>query len=170
MQQAQKGPGVRQFKKAIILFLGILFSNSVSAQNSNSEFQRDFLKKFHYPEVLKNSCTATFANLLIDISDDGSIEDVIISDSAPQVFKEEFSRIKDKLNFDLIKSVIIEKNLKGADIIIPIFYVYSSDYCVNSFDAVGYLESSYFKFNSKVLQKPVYNLNPIIGLMYKPMH
>jgi hypothetical protein len=126
--------------KNILIASMIIFCNRVGAQNNDSKFQRDFLKKFHYPEILKNSCTATFANLLIDISDDGTIDSFIVSDSAPQVFKDEFNRIKGALNIDFIKSLIIEKNLKSSAIIIPLFYVYSSEYCVNSFEQVGYLE------------------------------
>jgi len=154
----------------ILFFAAFTWTDKALGQGNELEFQNDFLKKFHYPEALKNSCTATFANLLIEIADDGSIQNTSISDSAPQLFKDEFKRMKSTLNLDLIRSVIIKKEIKGSFILIPLFYVYGSDYCVNSFDNAAYLGENYYKFDGKELQKPAYILKPIMGFMYKPMH
>jgi hypothetical protein len=153
-----------------VCLLAIICTDKALGQSNGLEFQNDFLKKFHYPEALKNSCTATFANLLIEIADDGAIKDVIVSDSAPQLFKDEFKRMKSTLNLDLIRSLVIKKEFKGSFILIPLFYVYGSDYCVNSFDNAGYLGENYNRFDGKELQKLAYILKPIMGFMYKPMH
>ena len=151
-----------------ILFVIFFFSAiNTFAQNNDYVFQRDFMKVFKYPEFYRNSCNPTFANLLIEVSEKGTISDILISDSAPVFFKEEFNKIKSSINKAPLDSIIAEKKLKGCDIIIPVFYVYQSDWCVNSFNE--FLPDRYLLFNGKEIDILTYNLKPIFLNMYKPV-
>ncbi len=151
MQVEQRVPDVHKFIKLITFMLLVLFgfNNKVFAQTRDNEFQINFIKTIHYPVYLKNSCTPVFTNLLIDISENGSIRDLSISDSAPALFKDEFENEKAKLNIQLLEKIIAQRKLKNCGIIIPIFYVYGQDYCTNSF--ADFRSNGYFTFESKSL-------------------
>lgn len=174
MQQAPKGKGaikINTMFKPLLLFLSLLLIFSASfAQSDDFEFQRSFIKAFKYPESLRRSCTPTFTNILIEISAEGIIQSISISDSAPKSFKDEFNEIKKTLDVSTLKSTINYIKLKNCNLLIPVFYVYGSDYCVNSFEPVGYIADNYFSFNGKKLDRLVYNLKPIINSLYKPLH
>jgi len=171
MQQVQKVKDASNeiLKLLVLFFCFSLILSSASAQNS-FDFQRNFIRNLKYPESLRNTCTPTFANILIKISEKGSVENVLISDSAPKSFKDKFYEIKNKLNFSLLKPIVDSNKLKNCHIIIPVFYVYASDYCVNSFEPVGYIGDNYLVFEGKPLNSLTYNLKPIIISMYKPLH
>lgn len=156
--------------KAVIFFFILFFScNKIFAQNDDFEFQRNFIKVFKYPESLKRSCTSTFTNILVLVNKDGEVKDILVSDSAPKSFKDEFNEIKNGLDLSLLKPTISNNKLSGCNILIPVFYVYSSDYCVNSFEPIGYIADNYFYFNGKKLDKLSFNVKPIINTMYKPI-
>lgn len=172
MQQVAKEAGVNSVLKLLMLFFVLILPfNKAFAQIDNFEFQRIFLKDFHYPDVLKRTCTPTFTNLLLIVSDDGIINDIFVSDSAPKAFKDEFNEIKSQLKLSKcnLDSINHDNGIK-YNIIIPVFYVYKSDYCVNSFEQAGYISDNYFYFNGKKLDIPCYNLKPIINIIYKPIH
>jgi len=156
-------------KSLLSLLSLLLIFISASAQSDDFEFQRSFIRTFKYPESLRRSCTPTFTNILIEISGEGIIQTISISDSAPKSFKDEFNEIKKTLNISVLKSTINYTKLKNCSILIPVFYVYASDYCVNSFEPIGYIADNYFSFNGKRLDKSAYTLKPIINSMYKPL-
>ena len=164
----QKAAGVYKILKILIILLFTLFyHNTLLAQKVDYEFQLDFIRTVHYPDDLKHSCTPAFTNLLIDVSEKGIIQNLLISDSAPQLFKAEFDRIKRKLNIQLLEKTIAEKRLRNCGIIIPIFYVYGQDYCTNSF--ADFLSGKYLTFESKTYNKPTFSLEPVMVSFYKPV-
>jgi hypothetical protein len=170
MQMEQKVIDARKISKQIMLMVLILFINSIKvfSQNEDNEFQINFIKTIHYPEYLKNSCTPVFANLLIDVSEKGLIRDLLISDSAPQIFKDEFENEKKKLNIQLLEKIIAARNLKNCGILIPIFYVYGQDYCTNSF--ADFISNKYLTFESRAYTKLTISLEPIFLNFYRPVH
>jgi len=172
MQQERKDKGAHnRIIKFMLISVGFLIGfNSASAQIDDFQFQKNFIKTFKYPENLRNSCTPTFTNLLIQISDKGTIQNILISDSAPEDFKDAFNKIKSSININLIDSIIISKKLSKIDIIIPVFYVFTSDNCNNSFDLPGYLVDNYYIFDGKKTGRLSFNLKPIIVSMYKTLH
>src|SRR3978361_441358 len=118
MQQVQKVTGVnsKRLSLYLLLFCFSLFLSSASAQDRYDDFQRNFTKNFKYPESLRNACTPTFTNLLVEISEAGKIENILISDSAPKIFKDMFDEIKNKLDLGLLKPIIDNNRLKNCDI------------------------------------------------------
>jgi len=160
-------------KIVLCLLITLLVSIGGIAQTPSPQiqlqhgFQLNFIKLLHYPDVLKNSCTPTYANLLIDIGANGAIENLLISDSAPQPFKVAFDTIKSKLNLSLIKKIIADRHLHNCGIIIPVFYVYAGDYCTNSF--VDFNPGNYILFQNKTYDKLTFTLEPIYQYFYKPV-
>jgi hypothetical protein len=154
--------------KPILVYFLILFSFNASAQTDNYQFQLSFIKLFKYPATFRNACNPTFANIMIDVSANGDITGISVSDSAPFFFKNEFNLIKDTLNKAPINNLIAEKGLKNCSILIPVFYVYESGWCANSFDE--FRPYNYLTFNGKEIDHLTYNLKPIFVNMYKPLH
>jgi hypothetical protein len=109
-----------------------------------------------------------FCKFIDRCSADGNITDMVISDSAPALLKDEFESVKKSINIQSIKSLIAKINLKNAGIIIPVFYVYGSDYCTNSF--ADFLLTGYLTFKSKSYDKLTITLNPIFVSFYKPVN
>ena len=91
MQQEHQGIGARIkiLRSAVILFSLLFIFSNVFAQNDEFEFQMNFIKTFKYPESLRRSCSPTFTNILVDVSERGTIQNISISDSAPKFFKDE---------------------------------------------------------------------------------
>jgi hypothetical protein len=157
-------------KKLIYIALFFACVNAYAqseAQKETSAFHRNFIAKFTYPRALRNLCVPTFANLKIEVAKDGSVQNIEISDSAPQVFKEQFDEIKSKLNLDLLKPVITANKLKSCNIIIPVFYTCEVD-SGNTVERVKQVFNNYFLFKGKPLDKMAFNLEPIAVFMYKP--
>ncbi|NNU34579.1 hypothetical protein HK413_11695 [Mucilaginibacter sp. S1162] len=152
----------------VLIFLSLLFVFGITyAQKDNSAFQKNFSAKFKYPRTLWDQGVPTFSNLKIEISKNGSIKNIEISDSAPVLFREKFDEIKSKLNTDLLKPVVITHRLKDCNIIIPIFYTCQID-SGNPPERVKQVFSNYYLFNGKPLDKLSYNLEPIAIFLYKP--
>ncbi|MDB5008297.1 MAG: hypothetical protein JWP45_2690 [Mucilaginibacter sp.] len=169
MQQGQAEAGANKIVKWMLIVLSLIFIlSNVYAQNDNSGFQRSFIKQFRYPQALKNSCIPTFANILIDVSAKGIITNISISDSAPRSFTDQFEKIKSLLDKAPLDSIIREKKLKSCCIVIAVFYIYQTDWCVNSFEE--FIPDKYLLVNGKEIEGLTYNLKPIIVNMYKPMH
>ena len=157
--------------KKLIVFLSFsLLVNIVYAQNDNFGFQKDFIRHFRYPGALRNACTATIANINIEVSETGAIKNISISDSAPKFFRDKFNGVKGSLNTAPLDSLISQKKLRNCSIIIAVFYVYSTDWCVNSFEPVGAINDNYLVFNGKLLDNMTYNIKPIVIIMGKPMY
>ena len=93
-----------------------LLTNECFAQPDSSAFQKKFVRTIHYPDFLKNACTPTFANLLIEVSDEGEIIDLSISDSASKLFIDEFETVKNRLDIQALKDIIDQKKLKNMDV------------------------------------------------------
>ncbi len=169
MQQELRDTGVHKLIKRIVLLISfvLIFSNAF-AQNDDGSFKKSFSAKLDYPRALWSQCIPTFANLMIEISDNGSVQNIEVSDSAPQLFQNQINKIKSKLKTDLLKSVISSNNLRNCNIIIPVFYIYEADYCGNSFDQAKQPFNNYFIFNGKPLNKMSLNLRPIVVILHKP--
>jgi hypothetical protein len=131
-------------------------------------FSNNFVKTIHYPDFLKSSCTPTFANLLIDISDKGEIISLSISDSASKLFRDEFETEKNRLNIQALKNIVEQRKLRNIGLLVPIFYVYGQDYCNNSLS--GFVSSRYLTFKGKFYSKLTVNLEPIFVSFYKPVN
>ncbi|WDF55558.1 hypothetical protein [Mucilaginibacter sp. KACC 22063] len=169
MQQVQKESDANKFwVKLLIVFSLLPLAGKSYAQEKDFDFQKNFVKTFKYPDALKQSCVSTYTNILIEMGDGGKVVSLSVSDSAPQLFKDEFEKIKVSLKFELLNSIL--KDNKAHYYILPVFYVYQSDYCVNSFEAPGYLSENYYSFDGHQLNKEAYTLKPIINTLYKPLH
>lgn len=171
MQQGQWAIDATKSRYFILGLILICNISRLSAQIDQSfDFQKSVIRNIRYPQDLKNACTPTFANILIDISEDGEIVKISLSGSAPKSFEKEFENNKAKFNLEQIKGIITQKKLKNCGIVIPVFYVYGQDYCVNSFEPVTYISNNYYVFNNKLYDKLVLNQEPIIVTMYKPVY
>ncbi|MDT3404499.1 hypothetical protein QE417_003571 [Mucilaginibacter terrae] len=172
MLQEQKVSDVNKKRLTLSLLLIIIATvnlNSTFAQVQSFEFQKSFIRNFRYPKDLTEKCTSTFTNLQITVSSSGKLGEMLISDSASESFKSAFNAIKINLDTIILKQIIEANKLKGCYIIIPIFYVYASDYCTNSFEPIGYLNDNYVLFKGRTLTKMSYIMKPIMISMYKPL-
>ncbi len=95
--------------------------NAGFAQKQSFDFQKSFIRSFNHPDELRRACTPTFTNLLISVSSKGQLEDMLISDSASDSFKNAFKLIKGSLDTSALKSIIAVNKLKSCNIIMPIF-------------------------------------------------
>ena len=143
--------------------------HSLFAQTDESRFKLSVLKNIKYPEFLRNSCTPTLSNILIIISKDGKIESIQVSDSADLLFKSEFDRIKGHLDTNGSKLAIKRHKLSGLAIMVPVFYVFGTEYCTNNIGNSGLSDTTYYMFNGKPFIGLTMNLNPIISIMQKPV-
>lgn len=169
MQQEQKDIGVSVVRFALLTtFSLLLIFGRASAQKDEFEFQKNFIRNLKYPTELKNSCIPTFTNILIEISEKGLVNKILISDSAPKSFIEQFNIIKSKLDLTLLNPAIRANKLKKCNIIIPVFYLYENNYCSPSTDQLSYINDNYFIFNGKPLNQLSVNLKPVIVRLYKP--
>lgn len=169
MRQEQKDRGVSTSRFILLatLCLLLIFSRA-TAQKAEFEFQKNFIRNLKYPKELKNGCIPTLANILVKISEKGLLNEILISDSAPKSFAEQFNIIKSKLDLSLLNSTISANKLKRCDIIIPVFYLYEDNYCSPSTDQMSFINDNYFVFNGKPLNNVSFNLKPIIVRLYKP--
>ena len=168
MQMEQKEQGAHNGRKMLLVFIFLCSAfNKSFAQNEKVDFQRNFLHTVTFPDFLKLSCTPVFTNLLIDISEKGTITDIFISDSAPKLLRDQFEAQKAKLDIKIFDSYIARNRLKNCGILISLFYVFGSDYCTNSFS--DFMPKWYLTFNTKSYDKLTRVLEPIEVSFYKPV-
>ncbi|RYD86457.1 MAG: hypothetical protein EOP54_30355 [Sphingobacteriales bacterium] len=150
------------------LFIALLLSGSTHAQTELEPFKKNIQRVLVYPAFLRQTCTPAFTNMLIDIDGKGKVVAVKLSDSAPALLRDEFRKVKGSFKLELLNEFIAAKKLKNCGIIIPLFWVYGNDYCVNAVDEM-LLTNNYFSFDFNLYQKLTFNLQPIITKLYKPV-
>ncbi|RVU01963.1 hypothetical protein EOD41_08405 [Mucilaginibacter limnophilus] len=155
-------------KPYLALLIAFLLSGSVYAQTQLEPFKKNIQRMLVYPAFLRQTCTPAFTNMLIDIDGKGKVVDVKISDSAPDLLREEFNKIKGSFKLELLNEFITAKKLKDCGIIIPLFWVYGNDYCVNAVEET-WITNNYFAFDSNMYTKLTFNAQPIVTKLYKPV-
>lgn len=170
MQMEQKDIGAIKLKVISSIILLILVVKIGYAQTDDFAFQKSFMRTFKYPSSLREACTPTFTNLLFEISNKGELINIKLSDSAPIFFAKDFIAFKKNLDLNPIKNTIKTLKLKNCNIIIPIFYVYGSDYCVNTFEPFGNLSNNYLSFEGKTSSKMSFLMKPIFVTLNKPIY
>lgn len=114
-------------KKAIIFLLAmtLLINYAVSQQKDPNpgfaEFNRSFSKNFKYPFQLEDRCISTVTLMMVTFRSDGSVDLIEFSDSVLDQFKNEFFKVKDKIDFKSVFNDIININQENKVVVIPIF-------------------------------------------------
>jgi hypothetical protein len=169
MQKVKKANAAKRLCRYSIILAILFFFKTSYGQEQDFSFQRSFIGSFRYPDVLREVCNSTYTNLLIQVSTNGKVENIMLSDSAPESFKREFYLIRAKLDLDALKRVISSNHLKDCNIVIPVFYTYAAEYCSNYIESTGYLSDTYLSFSGKTLKKLSFHMKPIIELVNKPI-
>jgi len=171
IQQVLKAQDVVIKQKWLVIIILLLFLQlSALGQTRDFTLQKSIIKLIHYPDSLRKNCTPTFTNIMIDISAKGELESIYMADSASPDLKNEFIRIKSKLNPALINQFIKDHKLKNCGILIPVFYVFARDYCNNPAELANNLNDNYFTYQSKRYTKLTLNLEPIVLTLYKSVN
>lgn len=157
-----------KFNTIILLISIYCFGKFAHAQEPQHKFYLNVYHTLRYPNALKDSCTAVYTNLLLDVDGKGKVVDVRLSDSSPEILKNAFADAKNKLKTSLLDDLIQEKKLRNCGILIPVFFVYADDYCRNSFND-KFLENKYMKFDAAQYNKMVFAMPPLIYRMTKPI-
>ncbi len=153
------------------LFIVSLFCCTVCfAQEDEKRFIGSFLKNFHYPEELRSSCIPTMTNLIVQVNKDGTIGDMMLSDSADPLFRVEFTRMKHQLDSAALKRIAYNRKLKGQAFLVPVFYLFETEYCPNSLSSSKLGIDTYSTYRSIPYNGLVYALPPVINLIYRPLH
>lgn len=157
-------------KKIIFIFLlltAISIDKPVYAQTKDpfQDFKLSFMKHFNYPRIMRDSCIATAT--IIQISKIKGQLSITLSDSANELFKQEFSRVSSKLNTENIKQ-IWDYKIERYSILIPVYYTFDVDYCRSRID-VSKLASCFSSFNGQFYTGNCKLSDPIVIRMSKPI-
>lgn len=149
----------------ILLFTAISIDKAVLAQTEDPfwDFKLSFMKHFNYPRIMRDSCVSTAT--IIQISKNKGQLSIAISESANDLFKQEFNRVINKLNTDYIKQ-ILDNSKEGYSILIPAYFTFDADYCTSQID-VSMLASLFSRFNSQFYTGNCKLIDPIVIRMSK---
>lgn len=158
-------------RKLIFIFLvltAILVNKSVLAQTEDSsfkDFKLSFMKHFNYPRIMRDSCTAT--STVIKVSQIKNNLSITLSDSANELFKQEFSKVSNKLDTLNLKK-ILEISKGNTSILIPVYFTFDTNYCDNKVNNT-LLPISFSRFDGKFYIGNCKLSEPIIIRLTKPV-
>lgn len=152
----------------ILLCLTVIsIKKPVLAQQEDrfKSFRLSFMKHFNYPRVMRDSCITTAT--MIQISMVKNQLSITLSDSANEVFKQEFDQVITKLETISVKQTI-NKYKNGHSILIPVYFSFYDDYCGTQ-NENSTLPASFSRFNGQFYNGTCDLLEPIIVRITKPL-
>ncbi len=157
----------RKYIYSFLLLTLLSVDKPVMAQQDNAlrSFRLSFMKHLNYPQNMLDSCIATAT--ILRISKVKSQLSFTLSDSASELFKQEFTRVVGKLNTDELRLSL--SNCKDDfSILIPVYYTFENNYCTSAIN-VSLLSSSFSRFNGQFYTGNCKVVEPIVVRSSKPI-